>query len=159
MSNQPQNELAPPEIHSKPSTNLRDISKSATLAHQPVSLALVHLRTWSTHTHNISYELHVQAEAALAAALVTSLQRCSPKDDIFVATPHRIQREAVKAALSKIRLRKTAMKRLQIGEEAVCPKVTVDTIERLQGEVLQSSSLLDDTNDTLIMLQDQKPHS
>ena len=138
MSNQPQDVLAPPEIYSNPSTNLRGISEDDALDHQTVSLALVRLRTWSAHTQNISYELHVQAEAALAAALVISLQRCSPKDDIFVATPHRIQREAVKAALSRIRLRKTTRKRLQIGEEAmtevVCPKVTVDTIERLQGE-------------------------
>ncbi len=139
MFNQPQNVLAPPEIHSRP--NLRDISENDTLAHQPVSLALVRITTWSAHIQNISYELHAQAEAAFAAALVISLQRCSPKDDIFVATPHRIQREAVRAALSRIRLPKTkpetAMKRLQIGEKVTeddCPKVTVDTIERLQGE-------------------------
>ncbi|GLB37711.1 putative AAA domain containing protein [Lyophyllum shimeji] len=64
-------------------------------------------------------EAHVRGEAAVAAAFVTSIQRCSSADDIFVATPHRVQRQAVKAALARV----------PPGE----PELTVDTIERLQG--------------------------
>jgi hypothetical protein len=133
MLNQAQKDLATPEIHSKQPETSEDIA----LSHRPVSLALIRLKTWSKHTGNISYELHVQAEAALAACLVLCLQRCSPEDDIFVATPHRIQREAVKATLSRIRDTSLdgAFRRLKVSEEtADCsPKVTVDTIERLQG--------------------------
>ncbi|KAF8171884.1 hypothetical protein BJ912DRAFT_994826 [Pholiota molesta] len=70
----------------------------------------------------ISLELPtVQGEAAVAASIVKLLQRCSPHEDIFVATPHRIQREAVNAALAQ-------PERFSSGST-----VTVDTIERLQG--------------------------
>jgi hypothetical protein len=122
-----------PEIHSKQPETSEDIA----LSHRPVSLALIRLRTWSKLTRNISYELHVQAEAALAACLVLCLQTCSPQDDIFVATPHRIQREAVKVALSRIRdtSLQGAFSQLRVGKETAAggPKVTVDTVERLQG--------------------------
>jgi hypothetical protein len=127
MLNQAQHELAPPEIHSK-QPEMQDSSASASHPHRPVSLALIRLRTWSRETHNnISYELHVQAEAALAACLVLCLRRCamSPLDDIFVATPHCVQREAVKAALG----------RMDAGGGRGGAKVTVDTIERLQGQI------------------------
>jgi hypothetical protein len=132
MLNQPQQELVAPEIHSKQHGKSEDIS----LPHRPVSLALIRLRTWSKHTRDISYELHVQAEAALAASLVRCLQECSPHDDIFVATPHRIQREAVKTALSRIRNTslEASFRQLSVEETAVGhAKITVDTIERLQG--------------------------
>lgn len=134
MLNQAQTDLVAPEIHSKQPGTSEDIS----LPHRPVSLALIRLKTWSKHTRDISYELHVQAEAALAACLVLCLQQCSPQDDIFVATPHRIQREAVKAALSRSRDSRldAAFMRLRIGDDG--PKITVDTIERLQGLLLVS---------------------
>jgi len=136
MLNRPQTVLVQPEMKSiTPSTLLAGTSDLA-ITHRPVSLALVRMRTWSAHTQNIAYELHVQGEAAVAAALVLALQRCSPKDDIFVATPHRIQREAVRVALSRAKIRdvplEDAMDNLHLeGSEA--GKVTVDTIERLQG--------------------------
>jgi hypothetical protein len=133
MLNQAQEDLVAPEIHFKQSGTPEDMS----LPHRPVSLALIRLRTWSNHTRNISYELHVKAEAALAACLVRCLQRCSPQDDVFVATPHRIQREAVKAALSRIRdtSLEGAFRQLRVSKETTGggPKVTVDTVERLQG--------------------------
>lgn len=133
MLNQAQTDLVAPEIHSKLPGTSEDIS----LSHRPVSLALISLKTWSKHTRDISYELHVQAEAALAASLILCLQKCSPQDDIFVATPHRIQREAVKAALSRIRDNSfdAAFMQLSVSKETGDggPKVTVDTIERLQG--------------------------
>ena len=139
MLNQPQKDLVAPEIHSKQPGTSEDIS----LSHRAVSLALIRLRTWSKHTRDISYELHVQAEAALAASLVLCLQKCSPQDDIFVATPHRIQREAVKAALSRMcdTSIEAAFRQLRVSKETADghAKITVDTIERLQGLASMSS--------------------
>lgn len=132
MLDQAQKDLVPPEIHPT-----RETSGDISLAHRPVSLSLIRLRTWSRNTRNISYELHVQAEAALAVCLIRCLQRCSPQDDIFVATPHRIQREAVKAALSRNydTSLEGAFTRLRVSKETAdgSSKVTVDTVERLQG--------------------------
>jgi hypothetical protein len=142
MLKRPQNVLVAPEIHPIMLTNVfSDKGKMDEVAptHRPVSLALIRLRTWSAHTQNISYELHVQAEAAVAAALVLCLQSCSPNDDIFVATPQRIQREAVKAALKKIKGNELDLEadfgQLQVSDNSddASSRVTVDTIERLQG--------------------------
>ena len=111
-------------------------SSEIALTPRPVSLALLNVHSWSSHPQSISYELHVHVEAALAAALVLFLQACCPTDDIFVATPHRIQREAVKVALARFTdgdSLEEAFGRLDIGGGNTKPKVTVDTIERLQG--------------------------
>ncbi|KAF8806576.1 hypothetical protein BYT27DRAFT_7101848 [Phlegmacium glaucopus] len=137
MYRRPQSVLTGPEVETASTENKLDSTLNGSSLHRPVSLALVRLRTWSSTTDHIAYELHVNREAALAAALVASLQRCSPDDDIFVATPHRIQREAVKAALSRVKpddnLLEHAFGRLQHGPQIEQGKVTVDTIERLQG--------------------------
>jgi hypothetical protein len=138
MYRRPQRVLAGPEIESASIEGKIDGTLNGSPLHRPVSLALLRLETWSSKTDHITYELHVNREAALAAALVASLQRCSPDDDIFVATPHRIQREAVKTALSRVtpddnRLQQ-AFERLQHGPQIEQAKVTVDTIERLQGK-------------------------
>lgn len=137
MYRRPQRVLASPEIEPASMESKLDGPLHSSPLHRPVSLALVRLKTWSSNTDHIAYELHVNREAALAAALVASLQRCSPDDDIFVATPHRIQREAVKTALSRVRpddnLLRQAFGRLQHGPQIEQAKVTVDTIERLQG--------------------------
>lgn len=142
MFKRPQNVLVAPEIHPIMPTNVFSGGckmDEVAPTHRPVSLALIRLRTWSAHTQNISYELHVQAEAAVAAALVLSLQSCSPNDDIFVATPHRIQRDAVKVALEKIKGNElnleAAIGQLQVSDnsDGASSRVTVDTIERLQG--------------------------
>jgi hypothetical protein len=100
MLNQVQHELVPPEVHFKQPETQDDTTSSFSLPHRPVSLALIWLRTSRVTRNNISYELHVQAEATLAACLVLCLRRCatSPLDDVFVAIPHCVQREAVKAA-------------------------------------------------------------
>ena len=139
MYRRPQRVLTGPEIGSESVEDKLDGSLNSLPLHRPVSLALVRLQTWSSTTEHIAYELHVNREAALAAALVVSLQRCSPDDDIFVATPHRIQREAVKTALSRVNpdddLLAQAFRRSQLGPQLEQAKVTVDTIERLQGEV------------------------
>ena len=85
------------------------------LEHLPISLVLIKLDVYSRL--EVSYERHVRGEAAVAASLVRCIQRYCPEEDIFVATPHRIQRVAVKAALMGV----------DVG-------ATVDTIERLQGK-------------------------
>ncbi|KAG6813299.1 hypothetical protein H0H92_012454 [Tricholoma furcatifolium] len=108
---------------------------------------------------DVAYETHVRGEAAVAAALVCALRRCAPQDDIFVATPHRVQREAVKSALAMVEramggeegqlVRGVERMRIGPGEsgsgsdeegqgrgrggEAGLGRVKVDTIERLQG--------------------------
>ncbi|KAJ3861900.1 AAA domain-containing protein [Lentinula novae-zelandiae] len=106
-------------------------------------LGLSNLHTVSRkHRENVGYELHVKAEAAVASALIATIQEYLPGEDIFVATPHRIQRQAVKAALSaghfdtSISLSKI-FDNMSIdggkGKNTLKSTVTVDTVERLQG--------------------------
>ncbi|KAJ7030016.1 P-loop containing nucleoside triphosphate hydrolase protein [Mycena alexandri] len=148
MLRKPQSVLRPPPI-----TLVRDRRKSAVetssatvavgdplLTPTPISLALVRLQTESARPEGVGYEAHVRGEAALAAALITSIRRCSPGEDIFVATPHRIQRQAVKAALERVRVSELAneLAGLELIDEAEEGRarvgtVTVDTVERLQG--------------------------
>jgi hypothetical protein len=110
----------------------------------PVSLALIRLQTHTQHAEQVGYETHVRGEAAVAAALVSLIRQCSPDEDIFVATPHRIQRQAVKEALGRGKRRSEddlvdALKGLNIESNTPhVEKVTVDTVERLQGELLFS---------------------
>lgn len=75
-----------------------DNAGSESLA-RPISLALLRLQTKCTRPQQAGYETHVRAEAALAAALVHMIQHVCPEDTIFVATPHRVQRQAVQQAL------------------------------------------------------------
>ncbi|KAF9446525.1 hypothetical protein P691DRAFT_733110 [Macrolepiota fuliginosa MF-IS2] len=110
-------------------------------AHKPISLALIRLKTWSSLSNHVAYEMHVHGEAAVAASLVEVIRRCSPNDDIFVATPHRIQREAVKNALQLSRKldptsEEEGFGNLRLGSHSIGGQVTVDTIERLQGGLL-----------------------
>lgn len=104
---------------------------------RPISLAMIRLRTTCLHPEQLGYEVHVKGEARVAAALVRSLRQCSPKDDIFIATPHRVQRQAVKAALKSAEEDDLigAMLDLNIASQpADVGRVTVDTVERLQGK-------------------------
>jgi hypothetical protein len=112
----------------------------------PISLALIRIQTRSILPEKMGDEKYLRGEAAVAASLVSLLQRCSPKDDIFVATPHRIQRQAVKEALASIQGDVSEALAAKIEglsfstERRVQPsgKVTVDTVERLQGDCLNS---------------------
>lgn len=140
MFKQPQMVLVAPEVQSTSQARLPAGIADVPLAHRPVSLALIRLRSWSSRTQHIGYESHVHAEAAVAGALVTLLQKCSPNEDIFVATPHRIQREAVNAALARIEMEDDIRDlEAEFGRMDIQPsyftrsKVKVDTIERLQG--------------------------
>ncbi|KAJ7099528.1 hypothetical protein B0H15DRAFT_878098 [Mycena belliarum] len=136
MLRRPQTVLRPPPI----TTNRETVIKAPDLlTPTPISLALLRLQTESSRPEGVGYEAHVRGEAALAAALITSIRRCSPGEDIFVATPHRIQRQAVKAALEEVRLSELANQMLGLGlqgssaSRAIAGTVTVDTVEKLQG--------------------------
>lgn len=124
--------LVPNKVNDIPSTSLL-----------PISLALIRLETHSMRPERVGYEAHVRGEAAVAAALVSLIRECSPDDDIFVATPHRVQRQAVKEALiSHRRLGRDgdladALESLQLSPSESPEKVTVDTVERLQGSFFQ----------------------
>jgi hypothetical protein len=118
----------------------KDISDAAPgLPPHPISLALIRLKTRSARPEQVAYEVHVRGEAALAAALVKTIRACSPEDDIFVVTPHRIQRQAVKEALGHGQDEDLAdvMKRMSIS--GGLEKVRVDTVERLQGKMNSAS--------------------
>jgi hypothetical protein len=134
MLRQPQALLQPPRLDvlvDKTGAQAVDLSAVP----HPISLALIRLQTVTSRPEQIGYELHVRGEAAIAASLVKSLQKCSPDEDIFVATPHRIQRQAVKAALDsgEVDYLVDAMKGMKIAGNT--GKVVVDTVERLQGDM------------------------
>lgn len=136
MLRQPQNLLQPPRldiIGKGAEAQAMDISAVP----HPISLALIRLQTITSRPDQVPYEMHVRGEAAFAAALVQLLRRSSPSEDIFVATPHRIQRQAVKGVLDSEEISLVdAMQRINIAAEASeIGKVTVDTVERLQGSV------------------------
>lgn len=136
MLRKPQNLLKPPQLKLTPE-EITKAARSLALDHQPISLALIRLRTWSRSFSHVAYEMHIHGEAALAASLVEFIRKCSPDDDIFVATPHRIQREAVRNALQKSGKHSLSLedqfKKVKLGRHSIGGQVTVDTIERLQG--------------------------
>ncbi|KAJ7125177.1 AAA domain-containing protein [Mycena epipterygia] len=137
MLRKSQTVLSPPPITLNRKATI-DAAASDSLTPTPISLALLRLQTESAQPEGVGYEAHVRGEAAVAAALITSIRRCSPGEDIFVATPHRIQRQAVKAALEQARLSDLVneLESLELEASADKPpsgKVTVDTVERLQG--------------------------
>ncbi|KAG7091140.1 hypothetical protein E1B28_010194 [Marasmius oreades] len=142
MVRQPQNFLSRPVVsdprsktaHKTGGTDQFDMDP----AFNPISFTLLRLEL-DGQPQEVSYEVHIKAEAMLVAALVLQLQRCSPTEDIFVATPHRVQRQAVRSALESAkrldRLDET-FERLSLQPKQVqefAGKVTVDTVERLQG--------------------------
>ena len=150
MTRQPQTIITKPKI--PPSE--RKIKDDLDTAFNPISLALVRLKTLTISADGISYEAHVRAEAAIAVSFVVSLQRVFPNDDIFVAAPHRIQRQTVTAMLSKIETHipvtkpddddlVEAFEQFHIGggkrstKRKGSRKIRVDTVERLQGTVLR----------------------
>ncbi|KAJ7204269.1 AAA domain-containing protein [Mycena rebaudengoi] len=122
MLGTPQTLLRPPTQRNASAT-LRDTLTSC-LTPTPTSMALVRLHTRTARHEGVIYEAHVRGEAALAAALVSLIRKCSPEENIFVATPYKIQRQAVKSALQRTEA--------AIGGN-VTHNVVVDTIERLQG--------------------------
>jgi hypothetical protein len=114
--------------------------------HRNVSLALIKIQALGSST--APYEMHVKAEARLAAALVHWLRESfGVGESIFVACPHRIQRSAVRQAIlspeeasSLDPLHDTsfegdvnditmALNAFHVSENGL----RVDTVERLQG--------------------------
>ena len=93
---------------------------------RPISLALIRTRFSVPH---LPYEHHVKAEARLAAALVRLLRKTFGVDEsIFVATPHRIQRAAVRQALTLTR---------QIAAQGPAPGSEEDKIDDLTGKMAE----------------------
>lgn len=132
MLQSPQKSLQAPRRSIRPDNLVDDPN----LTPRPISLALVSISATSSRREQIAYETHVRGEAAFAASLVRLLKSATPSDNIFVATPHRIQRHAVKAALKNEMDELTnALSSLQLsgGASAAAGKITVDTVERLQG--------------------------
>ena len=113
-----------------------------------ISLALINLSVSTKYPDRAGYELHVRGEALFAAALVRLFQIAAPEESIFVATPHRIQRHAVKDALrTRVDELSEAFGTLNLEDESQTipvsnAKLTIDTIERLQGQL----SLVEVTN-------------
>ncbi|KAG6855670.1 hypothetical protein H0H87_012265, partial [Tephrocybe sp. NHM501043] len=106
MLREPQDVLSPPSYQA-PATEPSAAPASASADDAPKAVSLALLRVNADHVRtgpveDVAYETHVRGEAEVAAALVLVLRRCSPEDDIFVAAPHRVQREAVKAALGRV---------------------------------------------------------
>lgn len=136
MLRHPQNFLQPPRLDIIANVADPQPMDPSAVPH-PISLALIRLQTITSRPDQVAYEMHVRGEAAIAAALVKLLRRSSPTEDIFVAAPHRIQRQAVKAALNFEQSNLVgAMQRINITSEVLeVGKVTVDTVERLQGNV------------------------
>jgi hypothetical protein len=137
MLHKPQHRLRPPEkFNNQPEPGISP-------GPLPISLALVEIKSLGNPPETIREEDYLRGEAAVAAALVSLLQRCSPEDDIFVATPHRRQRQAVKEALTTIRANTpealaAEMQKLTLSADKKkhsSGKVTVDTVERLQGGI------------------------
>ena len=135
MLRQPQTLLQPPRLDvmvHQTSTQVTDLSAVP----HPISLALIRLETSTSHLEQIGYEVHIRGEAVIAATLVKSLRKCFPSEDIFVATPHRIQRQAVKAALASGEVDSLVDAMQGMNITASTGKVVVDTVERLQGEMI-----------------------
>ncbi|KAJ3785130.1 AAA domain-containing protein [Lentinula aff. detonsa] len=136
MLKRPQRDLSPPLLSNlKEHTHSNDLYSSDVAPH-PLSLALIQLYTISRkHRDNVGYELHVKAEAAVTAALIAVIQEYLPGEDIFVATPHRIQRQAVRAALlaQHFETLSELFDEMTLDGGKKKSTVTVDTIERLQG--------------------------
>ncbi|KAH8115407.1 AAA domain-containing protein [Phellopilus nigrolimitatus] len=130
----------PQALLREPATKSKDFQAipNPVLDTRPISLALVRLEATSARPGQMGYETHVRGEATFAAALVRLLQQAAPEESVFVATPHRVQRQAVKdALLTRVDDLADAFGTLQLRDEEAPPfakeKVTVDTIERLQG--------------------------
>ena len=143
----PQTTLSPPPGSASPTLTATQLSipSDPTLAPRPISLALLRLSATSRRPEQTGYEAHVRGEAAAAVALVRWLREACPEETVFVATPHRIQRHAVREALrfgtgnvsgeddTEDGLAE-AMEGLTVdAKDAPQEMVVVDTVERLQG--------------------------
>lgn len=127
--------LNEPKIQGTASSSVPELDKRA------ISLSLITLVATSARPDQTGYETHIRGEALFAAGLVRLLQIAAPDETIFVATPHRVQRQAVKDALiSSVDDLAAALGSLNIGDignsqqSGKKEKVVVDTVERLQGQ-------------------------
>ncbi|KDR81269.1 hypothetical protein GALMADRAFT_61308 [Galerina marginata CBS 339.88] len=137
VNGRPQIRLHRPYHTERPDSPIQNIYRSP--CYQMVSLTLIRLLNTQSHLQRIEYERWAHWEAMLAVALVYHIRQSSPDDGIFIATPHRLQREVVKTLLSKIDVSPkdqtidTALQNMSISTKQPKCYITVDTIERLQG--------------------------
>lgn len=150
----PQSTLSPPPGSASSTLTATQLSipSDPALAPRPISLALLRLSATSRRPQQTGYEAHVRGEAAAAAALVRCLREACPEETVFVATPHRIQRHAVREALKYGAENVSgkdhtedglaeAMEGLAVDSmDAPQEMVVVDTVERLQGTAFPSLS-------------------
>ncbi|KXS14173.1 hypothetical protein M427DRAFT_57932 [Gonapodya prolifera JEL478] len=87
---------------------------------KPVKSLVTVRVTWSQSVEpaTLPCESHVTEEAVLVSSFVRGLRADFPKERIFVVTPHRIQRAAIKEMLS--------------GD--MDDMMRIDTVERMQGD-------------------------
>lgn len=130
MRKRSQKILKEPKLQGSASSSVPELDTRA------ISLTLIQLSAVSRRPEQTGYETHVRGEALFAAGLVRLLQAAAPDETIFVATPHRVQRQAVKdALLSSVDDLAAAFGSLHIGSQpGRKEKVVVDTVERLQGK-------------------------
>ena len=144
MLRKPQSRLAEPQISSTRKEYLGTSRTQNVLDpfHRQISLAMIRLNARTTVPDETSYECHIRGEATFAAAIVWLLHKVAPNDKIFVATPFRVQRYAVKDILHEYSDDLTeAMGSLHLDpvggvknpSTSLFANVTVDTVERLQG--------------------------
>jgi hypothetical protein len=104
----------------------------------PTSLALLSLKPTS-ESSKATREAHTRMEAEVAVSIVVQLLKCFKDETIFVAAPHRVQVQAVRALLSKQRgidELVDKMEKADVGTDKEIERedrVRVDTVERLQG--------------------------
>lgn len=153
MRKRSQHLLNEPKITGTASSTVPELDTRA------ISLTLVTLNARYAEPEQVGYEMHIRGEALFAAGLVRLLQVAAPDETIFVATPHRVQRQAVKdALLTSVDDLTAAVEALDIGggeSDTKRKKVVVDTIERLQGK----SPRLVELTRAHLFIQDQRPHS
>jgi hypothetical protein len=143
MQRRPQSFLQPPRFRAYDSIlGPNNVTEPPTASLPGISLALIRLDAFTVHPEQVGYEAHVRGEAAVAAALVFLLRECLPDDEIFVAAPFHVQREAVKEALMSIGTNDKdgdQVMSFHASSESPSPpnlldKVRVDTVDKLQGQ-------------------------
>lgn len=134
-------------IHSRiarPERPFRSADEVADAHHRSTSLALLRLAVRDAADRS-SYESHIRLEADVTARLIHHLGRVFPNASVFVACPHRVQRTAVKQALTQragspdVEGLTNALGRMHLQASPAAngrsPRdITIDTVERLQGQ-------------------------